>query len=144
MAEHYWELVTKDDVKYDIPPAAVPTVNKRMAAHDPIELRSATIPYSEIKHFRISSKPFGTQPLLEAAAQAFREPMFNEDGSMQARWVKKQVSQREYTKFYANIPAYRRLDEGGGMVTIAFVLPVHQINLERVEYCTEQELTVLK
>lgn len=140
--EYYWELITKDDSHYDIPPQAVEVVKRRMDNHDPINLSTASIPYSEIKNFRITSRQYG-QPLLEAAARAFNEPMLNEDGSMVVRWVKKTVPQREYAKHYSHVPSYRSLDSDGNMVTIAFRLAIHEIDVNKVTYCTDDELITL-
>lgn len=142
--EYYWELVTKDDSRYEIPPEAVEVVQRRMGNKDPINLSTATIPFSEIKHFRITDKAHTNQPLLEAAAQAFNEPIFNEDGSMVVRWVKKNVPNREYAKHYSHIPAYRRLGDDGNMVTVAFLLAVHDIDVNKVTDCTENEVRELE
>lgn len=137
--EYYWELVTKDDERYEIPPEAVGVVQRRMGNKEPINLSTATIPFSEIKHFRVTSKAFTRQPLLEAAAQAFNEPMFNDDGSIVSRWVKKSVPHREYGKHYSHILGYRRISDDGNMVTIAFRLAVHDIDVNKVTYCTPEE-----
>lgn len=144
MNEYYWELVTKDDTVYQIPPAVVEVVQRRMGNKDPINLSTASIPFSEIKKFQQTDKPYGQQPLLEAAAQAFREPVYNPDGSMASRWVKKNVPNQQYTKHYSHIPAYRSLGIENGMVVVAFRLPIHEINMEKVQYCTDNELTSLK
>lgn len=138
--EYYWELITKDDSRYEIPPQAVEVVKRRMDNHDPINLSTASIPYSEIKHFRITSKSYGQQPLLEAAAQAFNDPMYNDDGSLIGKWVKKQVPNRVYAKTYAGTPAYRVLDTESGMTTVAFFLPVHLIDTSKLDYCNEEEI----
>lgn len=138
----YWELITKDDSVYEIPPQAVDVVKKRMNNHDPINLSSATIPFSEIKAFRASEKPFTTTPLLEAASQAFNEPMLNDDGSIVGKWVKKTVPNRLYTKHHAHVPSYKFLNNDGGMTEIAFFLPVHEINHTLTE-CTESEVRQL-
>lgn len=140
---YYWELICRDDTRYEIPPEAVEVVKRRMANKDAINLSSATIPYSEIKQFRVTDKRYAQQPLLEAAAHAFNEPMYNQDGSVIAKWVKKNVPQREYNKHYSHIQAYRRLGDTGSMVTVAFFLPVHDIDTNKVDYCTDDEIATL-
>lgn len=142
MSEYYWELVLRDGTKYDIPPAAVPVVKRRMEAHDPINLKTASIPYAQIEHFRITSKAFDTQPLLEAASQAFNEPIYTEDGSIQARWVKKLVTQREYSKAYTH--GYRRLGDENGMVVVAWRQPLHSIDNSVTQDCDEGEVQKLE
>jgi hypothetical protein len=92
----------------------------------------------------MTSKAFGHQPLLEAAAQAFDEPLINDDGSMICRWVKKQVTNREYNKHYAAVPAYRKLTEQNGLVTVAFFLPIHEADLDKVDYCEDSEVRKLQ
>lgn len=139
----YWELILKDDTRYEIPPDVVDVVTRKMKAHDPVALSTATVPYSEIKHFRITNKPYGQQPLLEAAAQAFNEPVINEDGSIAAKWVKQLVTQREYARYYAAQPSYRSLGDEAGMVIVAHRLPVHQIDSTKVDYCTDDEISSL-
>jgi hypothetical protein len=147
--EYYWELVLKDGTRYEIPPSAVETVRDRMGAREPVNLKSAVIPYSEIGAFRKTNKAVSTQPLLEEAAQAFRQPITTEiemngklyDG-VEARWVKKEVTSREWSRFYAP-SGYRQLDESGGMVTVAFRLPTHLIDQRLLMYCTAQEVAQL-
>lgn len=147
--EYYWELILKDGDVIEIPPAGAPVVQKRMGNKDPINLRTRTIPFSEIKAFQQTSKPFG-QPLLEAAAQAFDEPMeFEVDGLLgketvlEGKWVKKRVTNSEYTNHYSKIPAYRSLGSEGGMAVVAFMLPIHQIDLSEQSYCTDDEVKKL-
>lgn len=140
--DYYWELVLRDDTTVEITPQAVPIVQKRMSNKDAINLKTRSIPYSEIKEFRQTDKPYG-QPLIEAAAQAFKEPIFNEDGSMVVNWVKKSVNQKSYAKQYAGIPAYRKLSEDGGRVMVAFRVAVQDIDISKVSPCTEQEIEQL-
>jgi hypothetical protein len=137
---YYWELIQFDGTRIEIPPSAVEVVNRRWSNGDPIITDSMTIPANQIKTFRKTNKLFGQQPLLEAAAQAFNEPVLNEDGSIGSRWVKKSVTQTQYNKHYSAISAYRHLGEEQGMVTVAFRLPIHQIDHSNVDDCTEAEV----
>lgn len=138
--EFYWELVLKDGTRYEIPPEKVEVVNKRMGNRDPIMLSSATIPYADIDKFRQTSKPYGQQPLLEAVAQVFNDPVYGEDGEVRSRWVKKTVTQRDYNKHYGSVPAYRRLEDRSNMIVVAFTLPIHEIDMQKVDYCTDEEV----
>lgn len=140
--EYYWELIQHDGTRLEIPPEAVDTIKRRMANGDPINTRSMVIPVNQIKHFRQTDKPFGTQNLLEDASRAFGEPMLNKDGSIVARWVKKTVTQNKWEKFYAP-SGYRKLAEDGGMIVIAFRLPVHEIDVNMTPYCSDEEVQQL-
>lgn len=137
--EYYWLLETRDGNIVEIPPSAVKTVQRRWDEKLPIHTTNGSIPHTEIKDFRQSSKPHGAQPLMEAAAAAFHEPIVNPDGSIACRWVKKHVSQRDWNKLYAGIPANRKLGDDRGMVVVAVFLPIHEIDTTVHSYCTEEE-----
>lgn len=137
--DFYWQLTQKDGTTILIPPEAVERVQHWMSAKEPILLKSAVIPYSEVKGFEATSKAYSNVPLLEEAAAAFKEPIFTEDGSMQARWVKKAVTQREYQNYFSKIPSYHKLDEDGARVWVAFLIAVHDIDHTRVDNCTDAE-----
>lgn len=145
--EYYWELILKDGDIIEVSPPAVPVIQKRISNKDPVNLRTRVIPFSEIKEFRLTSKPFGQQPLLEAAAQAFNEPMYFEmetpygytEQVMEAKWVKKRVTQQEYTTYYGKSPGYQKVGDDNGLVWVGFRLPVHDIDVNRVDYCSPEE-----
>lgn len=141
---YYWELVTKDDSRYEIPPEVVPVVQRRIGNKDPINLSTASIPYGDIKHFRITDKPFGEQLVLEAAARAFNQPIINDDGSIVCRWVKKSVPHQLYGKHYAHLQGYHHLSDDGNMVVIAFKVAAHDVSPDRVAYCTVDEIRELE
>lgn len=143
MSEYYWELIQFDDTRIEIPPSGVEVVKRRMANGEPINTRTSVIPVNQIKHFRQTDKLFSEQPLIDAVARAFNDPQLTEDDSIKARWVKKQVTGQSYAKHYSNIPAYRRLGTEGPMVTIAFKLPVHLIDVNTTTYCDESEIAQL-
>jgi hypothetical protein len=142
MDEYYWELILKDGEVIEVSPRSVPVIQQRMSNRDVVRFRTRSIPFSEIKDFRQTTKPFGVNLLVEAA-QAFHEPQLNEDGSIVARWVKKKVTVREYQKHYNAIPAYRNLGSEGNMVVVAFRKPVHEINIHLTPYCTSDEVQLL-
>lgn len=143
MPEYYWELVRRDGTTVDIPPNAVETVQRRWDSKQPIHTTNGSIPYGDIQDFRKTSKLYGQRMLAEQAAQAFDEAIFTEDGSVQARWVKKEVSPHEYQKHYSAIPSYHRLADENEMVWVAFKLAVHDVDLARLQYCTQQEVNKL-
>lgn len=144
----YWNLTLKDGRVIPIPPKGVAIVQRKMAAREPIITNESTIPFSEIRGFDKSSRRLAQQSLLpEEVAQAFDEPIITKDKNglemVKARWVKKQVTTHEYAKQYAK--NYRRLgDTDGGMVWVAFVMPVHKIDTRRLTYCTTDDIKTLE
>src|SRR5258708_27912426 len=100
MGSFYWELAQRDGTLLDIPPNLVPEIKKRMDSGQVIHTNSMSIPISEVKYFRQTEKPYSTVPLIEAAARAFREPMYAQDGSIKVKWVKKEVPGRVFAKRY--------------------------------------------
>ena len=144
--EYLWELTYGDyrnPKSVMVPPDSVAVVKRRWDAGSPIHTSAGSIPARDIRGFEMSATPHSDQHLLEAASQAFREPEYNEDGSTIVEWVKKVIPQPVYQKRYDGIPAYRILSNVGGLVTIAFRLPVHEINLTKVEQCTDEEVNSL-
>lgn len=141
--DYYWEIVKRDGGTVKVPPSAVGVIRKRWDEGQPIHLAKETVPAHQITDFRQTSEPYG-QPLLEAAAAAFNEPMENPDGSMVVRWVKKAVTQAEWNTYYSRTPAYRKLGADGGMVMVAFRLPVHEIDTGKVGYCSDTEVASLE
>jgi hypothetical protein len=137
---YYWEIVDYEGNVTYIPPDAVEKVRKKREAGLPIQTTSGDITPNQIKHFRVSNRPYNQVPLLEAVSEAFNEPLLNEDGSIVYRWVKKLVPSRLYQKHYSALPSYHSLGEQNGMAWIAFKQPVHQVNTNEVEYCTEDEI----
>lgn len=141
---HYWELTLRDGTKVQIPPEGVEVVQRRWDQGRPISTRRQVIPPNQIVSFEQTSRVKTDVPLIEAAAQAFKEPMEEEVNGeivIQARWVKKQVTQREWEKFYS-ASGYKRLPDEGGMVVVAFRLPTHQID-SKVSYCSDSDIKVL-
>lgn len=142
--EWYWNLVLKDGTSIEIPPSFVPVVQKRMANKDAINLKTRSIPYSEIKGFEQSEKPFSQQPLLSEVAQAFNEPVVNPDGSIACQWVKKHVTQDRWNKYYSASGSYKKLGDEGGMVIMAWFQPIHSIDVNKMTICNETETQTLE
>lgn len=142
MNDYYWELIQFDGTRLEVPPDLVDTIKRRMASGEPINTKTMSIPANQIKTFRRSEKRFGGQKILESVAQAFKEPMINEDQSVSSKWVKKYVTNSKYDSYYSKQPSYRRLGSESEMTTIAFKLPVHLIT-EEVEECNNDEVLKL-
>jgi hypothetical protein len=138
-----WELVTKDGRKFSVPPDKAQVVKRRWDAKEPIHFANESINYHDIERFNKTTKAPTTVPLLQSAAAAFGEPMLEGD-SIKWHWVKMDVSQREYSKFYSQAPGYKSLDGQNGMVTVAFRQPLHQIDPYKTEVCTQDEITRLQ
>lgn len=145
MSDYYWELAQYDGTVTPIPPEAVDAVKRRWDAGQPIHLSKSgiSIPASQIKSFRQSTRPANQPALLESAAAAFNEPVLNPDGSVVCRWVKKVVPQHQY-KYYGAHAAYKKLAEDGATVTVAMFLPVETIDLNKVDYCSAEETAQLE
>lgn len=146
MDNYYWILKYGDykDLKtVMIPPSAVETVKHRWDNGEPIHTTNGSIPANQIREFERSDRRYTEQPLLESAAQAFHEAIVNPDESVQTKWVKKNVTNNKWDKYYSANPAYRRLGEFNGMVSIAFQVPTHLIDPTAVDYCSDSDITTL-
>lgn len=149
--EYYWELILKDGEEIEIPPLAVEVVQRRLGNKDTINLKTRSIPFSEIKIFQQTSKPYGEQPLLDAAAQAFKDPIYVEtvsplgrkEEAIKGQFVKKKVTRREFNKYYAKLPSYRKLEDNGNFIEVAWLMPVHEIDVSKMNYCTPDEVELL-
>lgn len=138
----WWELVTRDDTRIEIPPSAVEVVKRRMSSGEPVHTRTMTIPVNQITKFQITDKPFSDQLLLDSAAQAFNDPVYNDEGDIMVKWVKKTVTQDRWNKFYSPSPGYKHLSDENGMIVTAFRLPIHLID-DKVSYCDDNEVNKL-
>jgi hypothetical protein len=72
----------------------------------------------------------------------FKEPQYADDGSVLCKWVKKSVTQSSYNKHYAPL-GYKKLGNDGGMVQVAFIVPVHLVDVNSTPYCTREEINKL-
>jgi hypothetical protein len=142
--DFYWELIQKDGTIIEIPPDAVDVVKRRWEQGLPIHTKhQGSIPPSQISAFRPTEKPATSQPLLEEVAQAFNEPVINDDESIAVKWVKKRVTQNKWDKYYGPT-GYKKLGDENGMVTVAFRLPIHQVDPQLLQYCDESEIRQLE
>lgn len=149
--QFYWEITERDGTVTRIPPDSVEVVQRRWGEGKPIHTRLRSIPSQQITSFRITNTRFTTQPLLEAASQAFKEPMFTttEDNgityeAVQARWVKTVVTMDRWQRYYSSIPSYRFLGELNGMAEVAFRVATHDIDVNKTPYCTDDEIATLE
>jgi len=140
--DYYWELIQQDGTRIEIPPEHIEIVKRRWNNGEPIHMNMQSIPANQIKTLYRTDKPYTATPLLEAVAHAFNEPVITEAGDIQARWVKKTVPSRMHAKKY-NTPAYKVLEEGGGVVTVAYRVPVHLIDTNSMQYCEVDEINRL-
>lgn len=106
--------------------------------------RAATIMPGDVQSFRVTNKAINAVPLLESAAQAFNSAEYNEDGSIVSRWVKKNVTHREYSSYYAKLPGYHRVSDDASQVWLAMLLPIHLIDPQNVWYCSDEEVERLE
>lgn len=155
MDQFYWKLEYGDfnDLKsVMIPPASVEQVKRRWEQGQPINLNTGSIPPNQIRSFEITDRPFGEVPrLAESAAQAFHEPIYHpvtgiglvEEQAIEVRWVKKLVTRQQWEKKFSAIPGYTFLGEYNGMALVAFRVATHDIDLTKVDYCTEDEISQL-
>lgn len=148
-SQYYWELVLRDGTQIEVPPTAVQVIQRRMGNKEAINLRTRSVPYSEIKDFRQTDKSYGAVPLIDEAARAFKEPIYTETEEhgikyvgVKATWVKRRVTQERWQNYYSK-QMNRKLSEEGGMVLMAYVLPIHSIDLNEVQYCTPEEIAKL-
>lgn len=139
--EYYWhiELYSGEIIKVKPDPQKITAIQTLIAKQEgAITTPTRSIVIKAIKDFRLSDEPYTDQKLLEDVAQAFREPLYTED-AISSRWVKKSVPRRRWDTHYSKIPSYRLLEDNYGTVTIAFILPVHAINLSLVQYVNAAE-----
>lgn len=149
--DYYWELSLKDGTKIQIPPKYVQGIRTKLKNREPIDTTRRTILYAEVDSFEQTLKTeLGEQKLLEEAAQAFGEPLIRDrefadgtkDEAVSVKWVKKQVTQRDWDKYYSKGPGYQKLSWDAGIIVVAFRMPTHQIN-DEVQVCSDEELTKL-
>lgn len=137
--DYYWQLTLKDGTTVDIPPKSVEAVQALIKAGKPIHTKSAVIPANFVSIFRQTSNPYGNTKLIDDVARVFNEQELNEDGSIVSRWVKKEVTHEQYQRYYSQILGYKKLEDKDNMAVVAFMLPIHTIDLAKVSYCTPYE-----
>ena len=148
--ETYWDLTMKDGTVIPVKPQHVLEIKRQMRESKHLITSDWTKNVSDIKSFEKTSRlvrPLnalqgGAEDLEEGAAKAFHTPVYDNE-AVRAKWVKRQVSRREWIATYSKIPAYRELDGGGSFVIMAYRLPVHLIDDTKVSYLTNMEIDKL-
>lgn len=140
----WWEIEKWDGEIIPVKPQNANTVKAHLAKGEGfINTATRSLAVKDIKDFRETSRPYSDQKLLESGVQAFGLPQLNEDGSIKAKWVKKTVNRREYSKVYSG-PGYRVLSEADNYIWIAFRLPIHAIDYDKVYDCNMMEISRLE
>lgn len=148
--EFYWHLMLWDGEIVKIKPANAENVQHKIDNKLDVKMLTRTIIYKNIKDFVQSGELYIDQKLLSSsdqlqdeAARAFGEPIYTASGGVKARWVKKTVPRREWTKYYGAIPSYKLLNDNDNYVDIAFVLATCDIDPNKVTVVTGAELAIL-
>lgn len=137
--QNYWIIELWDGEQIKVKPENAPLVQKKIATGEgSINTPDRTIIIKNIKDFRETTERYTDQKLIEAGAQAFNEPVIEND-SVMCRMVKKSVTRREYTKHYAHLSAYRKIGEQDNYIVIMWLQPIHLIDYELVEEITQDD-----
>lgn len=147
MEEFYWELTLMSGDKILIPPEYVASVQRKLDAGEYITTSRQKFPAHQVTNFERTSKRKAGTNLLEQAAQAFSEPLTRtrhfkdgtSDEAVSVKWVKKQVTQREWEKYYSP-HGYKKINSAGGVVVVAFRCATHLVDTNNVQYCTTDEV----
>jgi hypothetical protein len=141
--KYYWHIETWDKeiikVKPD-PQADIDYIQQLISKGEGAVLTpTRSISVKNIKDFRLSDEPYVNQKLLETNNALLGRPTYTKEGSVIARWVKKQVPARRWQSFYSANPAYHLLSSDNSLVTMAFLLPIHLIDHSKVEELSDDE-----
>lgn len=142
----YWhiELYSGELIKVSPNPEKIKRIQKLIASQTgAITTPDRSIVVKDIKDFRKSDIVYVSQKLLESGAAVFGEALFNEQGEIRGRYVKKSVPLRRWDSHYRHISAYRLLAQSENSATMAFMLPAHQINHHIVQELTPEEERLL-
>ena len=141
---YYWEILERDGTITKIPPDSVTVVQRRWTEGLPIHTETRSIPANQIQSFHVTADIYGGVPMLEAASQAFSEPMITDDGSVKWRWVKQVVTSNKWGKYYSLSPGYKLLRSDGGIVEMAFKKAIHDIDVNKTPYLTDEEVKAIE
>lgn len=133
---NYWhlELYSGEIIKVKPETDTIQTIQRLIASQQgAITTPTRSIVIKDVRDFRLSDELYTDQKLLEDANTAVNQPTLTESGAIKARWVKKSVPARRWYSFFRFNPVYKLLDEAHDSVTLAFVLPVHLIDHNRVQ-----------
>lgn len=145
---HYWLLERWDGETIKVKPENAPQVQSLITKGEGfIRTKTRTINVKDIKSFDESDIPYSDQKLLEDASRAFNSVLISKidnEELIQAKWVKKTIPNKRWEAYYVRQPSYKFLYENESGVTMAFVIPTHAINPNRVTEMTTQELLQFK
>lgn len=149
MENNLWELVLWDRSTIQVRPTNVEAIKQKIATGDGhIITKTRTINVKDIKEFRVTDKVYRDQlqiqsGLEEGAARAFKEPLYNSEGDIRAKYVKKYVPRNSYDSFYSKSPSYFRVSDESDGVWVGFTLPVHLID-DQVTEMTFSEIEKIR
>ena len=144
-----WELILWDKSTIQVRPSNVEVIKQKIASGDGhIITKTRTINVKDIKEFRVTDKIHRDQlqidsGLEEGAAKAFKEPLYNSEGDVRARYVKKYVPRNSYDSFYSKAPSYFRVSDESDGVWVGFTLPIHLIT-DQVTEMTPSEISNIR
>lgn len=142
--QFYWHLTLWDGEIVQVKPQNVENIKERIKNQRDVVTPNRVIAYKNIKDFVESGEMYTDRKLLEDGIRAFGQPEFNADGSVIAKWVKKTIPRREWTKHYMHIPAYKMLNDKDSHIEIAFRLATCDIDPQKVQTVTGHELARLQ
>lgn len=141
---YYWILEKWDGEKVKVKPSSANEVQNIITSGTGfIRTATRTINVKDVKSFDQSDIPYSDQKLLESASRAFNSELYTEiDGEtfIQAKWVKKFVPNKQWENYYKKHPHYHFLEESDQGVMVAFIVPTHQIDHQRVTELTAWEV----
>lgn len=140
----FWLLTLKDGSTINIKPELVSIINTKIANRQDIVTPTRTIMSGEVMSFKMTDKLYSKQQLLDSVSQMFNTPVDSPEGGVYFRWIKRAVPNERWARHYSHLPAYKRLQDDGSMITMAYKMPVHQVDVLSVSYCTDDEILKLE
>jgi len=146
---YYWIIETWEKDTIRVKPQYANAVQDKIASGEGfIRMPNRSINVKDIKSFEQSDIIVSDRKLLTEASEALSIPVVtqlqNGDETVSATWVKKNVKQSRYDKYYRNHPSYIPIADNGTSVTVAFVVPSHLVDPERVTKMTPEEISRLR
>jgi hypothetical protein len=139
----YWKLEFKDGNSILVNPNHATEIKRQLKEGRMLTTADWVRSVSDIKSFEKTSQPIKTFKRIggmkDAVARAFDEPIINDDGSVDAKWVKKLITKIEWVKYYSKQPNYKLLNDS----EVAFKLPTHLIDLDKYTELTQKEIDII-
>ena len=137
----YWEIELWNKDKIRVKPQNAAIVQERISKGDGfLQTADMTINVKDIKSFNKTEHAFTDQKLLEESSMAFNDPIYDDNNSIRASWVKKTISRRRWENYYhlGNYKLFESTDTNS--VVIMFRIPTHLIDLTQVTPLTNSEI----